>query len=278
MDGLPVTIRLIDPPLHEFLPDLTELAVRVAIEDDHHIVDEHDHRLLRGRAAPARAEPDARPARRPPRHRDPRPVRHAGSRDPRGDRRPHQGRWRPAPGDHGAAGRLASTSWPSSAPSSSGGRGCRGGARAHPHRPDRDDDRDPAGRRHRGPDRGLRGLLLVRHQRPDPDDLGLLARRRGGGVLPDVPRPRASSRSRRSSRSTSRASATWCGPRSGWAAQARPDIHLGVCGEHGGDPASIHFFDEVGLDYVSCSPFRVPVARWEAARSARGIAGAGSSA
>ncbi|MGZ6751612.1 MAG: pyruvate, phosphate dikinase, partial [Nocardioides sp.] len=41
----------------------------------------------------------------------------------------------------------------------------------------------------------------------------------------------------------------------------RPDLHLGVCGEHGGDPASIHFFDEVGLDYVSCSPFRVPVAR-----------------
>ncbi len=47
----------------------------------------------------------------------------------------------------------------------------------------------------------------------------------------------------------------------------RPDIHLGVCGEHGGDPDSIHFFDEVGLDYVSCSPFRVPVARLEAGRS-----------
>ncbi|MGZ4454632.1 MAG: putative PEP-binding protein, partial [Nocardioides sp.] len=50
----------------------------------------------------------------------------------------------------------------------------------------------------------------------------------------------------------------------------RPDLHLGVCGEHGGDPASIHFFDEVGLDYVSCSPFRVPVARLEAGRSAVG--------
>jgi pyruvate,orthophosphate dikinase len=49
---------------------------------------------------------------------------------------------------------------------------------------------------------------------------------------------------------------------------ARPDLHLGVCGEHGGDPDSIHFFDEVGLDYVSCSPFRVPVARLEAGRSA----------
>lgn len=49
--------------------------------------------------------------------------------------------------------------------------------------------------------------------------------------------------------------------------QARPDLHLGVCGEHGGDPASIHFFDEIGLDYVSCSPYRVPVARLEAGRS-----------
>jgi pyruvate,orthophosphate dikinase len=47
----------------------------------------------------------------------------------------------------------------------------------------------------------------------------------------------------------------------------RPDLHLGVCGEHGGDPDSIHFFDEVGLDYVSCSPFRVPIARLEAGRA-----------
>jgi pyruvate,orthophosphate dikinase len=44
-------------------------------------------------------------------------------------------------------------------------------------------------------------------------------------------------------------------------------LPIGVCGEHGGDPASIHFFDEVGVDYVSCSPFRVPVARLEAARA-----------
>jgi pyruvate, orthophosphate dikinase len=51
---------------------------------------------------------------------------------------------------------------------------------------------------------------------------------------------------------------------------ANPDLHLGVCGEHGGDPDSVHFFDEVGLDYVSCSPFRVPVARLEAGRAALG--------
>ncbi len=46
-----------------------------------------------------------------------------------------------------------------------------------------------------------------------------------------------------------------------------PHLHLGVCGEHGGDPESIHFFHNVGLDYVSCSPFRVPIARLEAGRA-----------
>ncbi|MHB2265377.1 pyruvate, phosphate dikinase [Aliihoeflea sp. PC F10.4] len=48
----------------------------------------------------------------------------------------------------------------------------------------------------------------------------------------------------------------------------RPDIKLGICGEHGGDPSSIHFCEEVGLDYVSCSPFRVPIARLAAAQAA----------
>jgi pyruvate,orthophosphate dikinase len=48
----------------------------------------------------------------------------------------------------------------------------------------------------------------------------------------------------------------------------RPDLKVGVCGEHGGDPESVHFFHAAGLDYVSCSPFRVPVARLEAGRAA----------
>jgi pyruvate, orthophosphate dikinase len=49
---------------------------------------------------------------------------------------------------------------------------------------------------------------------------------------------------------------------------AHPGLKLGICGEHGGDPDSVHFFHEVGLDYVSCSPFRIPVARLEAGRAA----------
>ena len=50
--------------------------------------------------------------------------------------------------------------------------------------------------------------------------------------------------------------------------ETNPDIPIGVCGEHGGDPRSIHFFNDVGVDYVSCSPFRVPIARLEAGRAA----------
>jgi pyruvate,orthophosphate dikinase len=52
--------------------------------------------------------------------------------------------------------------------------------------------------------------------------------------------------------------------------QTRPDIKLGICGEHGGDPASIQFCEETGLDYVSCSPYRVPIARLAAAQAALG--------
>ena len=50
--------------------------------------------------------------------------------------------------------------------------------------------------------------------------------------------------------------------------QTRPDLHLGICGEHGGEPSSIEFCHKVGLDYVSCSPYRVPIARLAAAQAA----------
>jgi pyruvate,orthophosphate dikinase len=57
--------------------------------------------------------------------------------------------------------------------------------------------------------------------------------------------------------------------------QTRPDIKLGICGEHGGDPSSIEFCHRAGLNYVSCSPFRVPIARLAAAQAAIGGAGLG---
>jgi pyruvate,orthophosphate dikinase len=52
---------------------------------------------------------------------------------------------------------------------------------------------------------------------------------------------------------------------------ARANLKVGVCGEHGGDPSSIHFFEKAGLDYVSCSPYRVPVARLAAAQAALAV-------
>ena len=52
--------------------------------------------------------------------------------------------------------------------------------------------------------------------------------------------------------------------------KTRPDLHVGICGEHGGDPASIAFCETVHLDYVSCSPFRIPIARLAAAQAALG--------
>ena len=55
--------------------------------------------------------------------------------------------------------------------------------------------------------------------------------------------------------------------------ERRADLKLGICGEHGGDPASVQFCFEIGLDYVSCSPYRVPLARLAAAQAA--LAGAG---
>ena len=48
----------------------------------------------------------------------------------------------------------------------------------------------------------------------------------------------------------------------------RPTLHCGICGEHGGDPSSVEFCHKIGLDYVSCSPFRVPIARLAAAQAA----------
>ena len=60
--------------------------------------------------------------------------------------------------------------------------------------------------------------------------------------------------------------------------ERRPTLKLGICGEHGGDPASVAFCHEVGLDYVSCSPYRVPIARLAAAHAALGAGGPATTA
>jgi pyruvate,orthophosphate dikinase len=52
--------------------------------------------------------------------------------------------------------------------------------------------------------------------------------------------------------------------------KARPDLKIGICGEHGGDPETIRFCEKIGLDYVSCSPYRAPIARLAAAQAVLG--------
>ena len=132
----------------------------------------------------------------------------------------------------------------------------------------RDDDRAAARVFCCRPDRRARGLLLFRHERPDADRARVLAATTSSRSSCRPTWSARSSTARRSRRSTSRASAGSCGWRRGSGARRSPDLKLGICGEHGGDPDSIDFFHMAGLDYVSCSPFRVPIARVAAAQAA----------
>ena len=187
MDGLPCTIRLLDPPLHEFLPDRAELMVKVALAAERGQPDPDDVRLLAAVDRLHETNPMLGPARRPARAGRARPVRAAGARHRRGGRGADARRRPPAGRDHGAARRLGD----GAAPDQGRDRGDprRGGrARADPAgHPDRHDDRAAARGADRVPDRRGRRVLLVRHQRPHPDRVGVLPRRRGGGVLRRVP-------------------------------------------------------------------------------------------
>ena len=187
MDGLPVTVRLIDPPLHEFLPDLTELSVAMALADTRGHRKKRERKLLDAVRRLHEAEPDARPARGAPRHRDPGTVRDADPGDHGGGRRAAQGRRRHPARDHDPAGRQRARARPGQADGRAGDRG--GAARARPRdpAPGRHHDRAAARRAHRRRHRRVGGVLLLRHQRPDPDDVGVLPRRRRGVVLLDLP-------------------------------------------------------------------------------------------
>ena len=114
-----------------------------------------------------------------------------------------------------------------------------------------------------------RGLLQLRHQRPDADRVRPVARRRGQvpARLRREGHP-AEGPVRLDRRGGRRQPWSSSPPRR--AASTKPDLKLGICGEHGGDPASIAFCEQIGLDYVSCSPYRVPVARLAAAQAALG--------
>ncbi|TRW44240.1 pyruvate, phosphate dikinase [Georgenia yuyongxinii] len=267
MDGLPTTIRLIDPPLHEFLPDLTDLSVQVALAEANGTADERDVKLLAavrrmheqnpmlglrgvrlGLKVPGlfalqiRAIAEATVQ-----------LRQAG-KDPRpeimvpliGSVRELQIVREEAEGILAEVGRAAGTALDLPI-------GCmielpRAALTAHRIAEEADffsfgtndltqttwgfsrDDVEGAF----FADYLENGVLTISpFETLDGDGVGALVR---AGVE---------------------------GGRS-----AKPDLHMGVCGEHGGDPESIHFFHDAGLDYVSCSPFRVPIARLEAGRAA----------
>jgi len=267
MDGLPVTIRLIDPPLHEFLPDYTDLSVKVALEEDHEEMDDHDERLLEavkrlheqnpmlglrgvrlGIAIPGLFKMQVRAileaaAERLEAGGDPKPeimiplVASVTELDlVRGQvaevaRSVEEERGRAVPHSVGTMIEL-----PRAAVTANE---IAGSAEFFSFGTNdltqmtwgfsRDDVESSFFSTYLE-----HGIFQVSpFESLDVDGVGRLVRH-----------------------------AARLGR------QANPDLHLGVCGEHGGDPASIHFFDEVGLDYVSCSPFRVPVARLEAGRSA----------
>ncbi|GAB3110871.1 pyruvate, phosphate dikinase [Streptomyces calidiresistens] len=272
MDGLPVTVRLLDPPLHEFLPDLTELSVRVALAErngEHGALDEQDRRLL--------------PA-----------VRRLHEQNPMlGLRGVRLGLVIPG---------LFSMQVRAIAEAAADRRLAGGDPRAEIMIPlvgtvqELEIVREEAERiiadieRERGVDLGLSLGTMIELPRAaltagqiaecadffsfgtndltqtvwgfSRDDVeasffGAYLEKGIFGISPfetiDVDGVGALVRTAvRAGRAT------------------RPDLKLGVCGEHGGDPESVHFFHEAGLDYVSCSPFRVPVARLEAGRAAVG--------
>jgi pyruvate, orthophosphate dikinase len=266
MDGLPVTVRLIDPPLHEFLPDMTELSVRVALADDHGQRSTHDHRLLDAVTRLHEQNPML------------------GLRGVRlGIAVPGLFEMQTRALAEAAVDRLAQG----------------GDPQVELMVPLVATERELVLVR-----AAIEGVVVdVEEQRGVslPFKIGTMIELPRAAVTADQI---AGSADFFSFGTNDLTQMTWGFSRDdveaaffstyldhgvfpvspfesldveGVGALVRtavergrstnPDLHLGVCGEHGGDPASIHFFDEVGLDYVSCSPFRVPVARLEAGRA-----------
>jgi pyruvate,orthophosphate dikinase len=267
MDGLPVTVRLIDPPLHEFLPDVTDLAVRVALEDERHVEDEHDHLLLRA-------------------------VTRLHEHNPMlGMRGVRLGIVVPellAMQVRALVEAAADLAEAGLAP------------RPEVMVPLVASHRELSLVRERVED------VVARVQRERgielPVPVGTMIELPRAAVTADRIAEQADFFSFGTNDLTQM---TWGFSRDdveasfipaylqqgvftaspfetldvdgvgalirtavGLGRGMRPDLGLGACGEHGGDPDSIHFFHHAGLDYVSCSPFRVPVARLEAGRAA----------
>jgi pyruvate,orthophosphate dikinase len=266
MDGLPVTIRLIDPPLHEFLPDLTELSVRVALADQRGERDSHDHKLLDavkrlheqnpmlglrgvrlGIVVPGLFTMQARAVLEAAADR----IAAGGSAEPE-IMVPLVGSVRELD--------LVRADLEQVAREVEEQRGA-----AVPYRigtmielPRAALTADRIARSADFFSFGTNDLTQMTWGFSRDDvEASFFTAYLERGIFPVSPFESIDTEGvgELVRMATERAR------------EAAPDLHLGVCGEHGGDPASIGFFDRVGLDYVSCSPFRVPVARLEAARA-----------
>ena len=266
MEGLPVTIRLLDPPLHEFLPhgedEIAEVAAAMGVDPK---------KLARPRAASCtsstRCSASAAAASPSPIRRSPRCRRARSSRRRSRPASAPASRWcrrswcrwsRPRPSS--TSSRRASTRWPQAVAKETGAKvDYQVGTMIELPRAAL-----LAGEIAESAEFFSFGTndLTQTTFGISRDDAGELPRRLHGARHP-AGRP-----VRR--RSTARASASWSGSPSSAAARRGTNLKLGICGEHGGDPASVAFCHEVGLDYVSCSPFRVPIARLAAAQAALG--------
>ena len=254
MDGLPVTVRLLDPPLHEFLPRIDELEVKAATVG----LDGRGGGAAQGGRELARVQPDARHPRRPPRRRQARALRHAGAGADRGRRRP-AGRGKNPIVEVMIPLTVTREELPLA-------RGWVEDAIAEATKGLKKKPDVTIGTMIETPRAALRAdeiaeesdFFSLRHERPDADDLRLQPGRRrepdDAGLPRAGPAQAQPVRDHRPDRCR-RAREAWA-PQRGRA--TRKNLKLGVCGEHGGDPESIALFYEAGLDYVSCSPFRVP--------------------
>ena len=263
MPGKPITIRLLDPPLHEFLPDRVELAQRVQRARDERapelaaLEQELELVLRLGEVNPMLGTRGCRLG-----------IVHPEIYEMQVEAIMLAARAAAdaaAAGDHDPARRL---------------RG-RAGRDARAGRPRRRAPRAARGRRlpRRHDDRAAAGVLRRRpagaRRRDSSPSAPTTSRRprsasRATTSRPGSSRPTSSagsSTARRSRRSTSPASARSSRWPSALGRAQREGIELGVCGEHGGDPDSIAFFHRAGLDYVSCSPYRLPIARVAAAQA-----------
>jgi pyruvate,orthophosphate dikinase len=267
MDGQPVTVRLIDPPLHEFLPDLTELSVRVAVAGERHEEDEHDLHLLTavrrmheqnpmlglrgvrlGLVVPGLFATQARALL------EAAAERLAVGGDPRIEIMvPLVASARELELVRAELEKVRAdveTECAREVP-------CRIGTMVEVPRAALTADRIAGAADFFSFGTNDLTQLTWGFSRDDVE-ASFFSEYLERGIFPvspfeslDVDGVGALVRS-----------ATEAGRR------VNPALHVGVCGEHGGDPRSVHFFHQVGLDYVSCSPFRVPVARLEAGRAA----------